>query len=194
MKTHHLILFTILASLLYGCGCDAPDIVDLGRLPDSVLTQVPYQNGQTYTFRNSRGQLFNFSATRASHDEYLECDQCCKIAYKFQVNETIMTPEYPLFDLTVQLSSLDSTDYGHYIWVGAYLFYLPKKDYSEAGIQYVDSIQLNSRWFYDVYQITYPDDPIYVSDSIYPSRLYYNFSSGIIQIKLNNGEYYQKNE
>jgi hypothetical protein len=194
MKLQHLLSFAILASLVYGCGCDAPEIIDLGRLPDSVLTQVPYQDGQTYKFRNSRGQIFNFTATRTSHDEYLECEKCCKIGYKYQVNQTILTPEYPLFDLTIQLSSIDSADYGHFIWVGAYLFYLPKNDLGDTDIEYSDSLQLNNHWFHGVYQMKYPDDPIYISDSVYPSRLYYNFNSGIIQITLNNGEYYQKNE
>jgi len=194
MKTYHFVVIGLFFGLMYGCGCDAPEIIDLGRLPDSILAQVPYRDGQEYKFSNSRGKLFNFTAQRESHDEYLECEKCCKIAYKYQVNQTIMTPDYELFDLTIQLSSIDSADYSHFIWVGAYLFYLPKNDYTDAGIEYSDSVQLNNEWFYGVYRIDYPDDPIYISDSIYPSRLYYNFTSGIIHITLNNGEYYQKYE
>jgi hypothetical protein len=194
MRAYLVIIIGLFLGLMYGCGCDDPEIVDLGRLPDSVLTQVPYQDGQTYKFKNSRGQVFNFTATRASHDEYLECEKCCKIAYKFQVNQTILTPEYPLFDLTIQLSSRDPSDYCHDIWVGDYLFKLPKEDLTDTGVEYSDSVQLNKKWFYGVYQMKYPDDPIFISDSIYPGKIYYSFNSGIIQITLNNGEYYQKNE
>lgn len=188
------LLFLGLLLALAGCRCDEPLMIDLGPIPDSILNQVSYQNGKAYPFRHSGGMVIDFASQRTSHDEYTWCDHCCKYLYKYQLNETILHPDYPVFDFRVVLSSEDTLNYSHVIWIGHSLFYLPGYTNPPVDYGYSDSIQLNEKWFYGVYSMKNSNEPISEKGSIYPDSLYYNFQSGILKIVMTNGEFYQKYE
>ncbi len=195
MKLQYLPVVTLLSLLAYGCGCYGPtEIIDLGRIPDSILSQVAYQDGQIYSFTHSGGKVINFMAQRTSHDEFMECERCCDFAYKYQVNETILTPDYPVSKMSIQLSSQDSTYYSHLIGIGRSGFYLTPGIPDLYPSDYADSLLINGTWHTGVYSLKNTDSYWVSQDSIRPDSLYYNFSSGIIRIVMTNGEYYQKNE
>jgi hypothetical protein len=191
----YLPVIALLSLLACGCGCYGPsEIIDRGQIPDTILSQVPYQDGHSYPFTHSGGKVINFAAQRTSHDEFLDCERCCEFAYRYQVNETILTPDYPVFKLRIQMNSMDSAYYGHMIWVGNSAFYLYAGNPDSYHFDYADSLQFNGTWYPEVYSLTNTDLSWMIQDSIRPDSLYYNFSSGIIKIVMTNGEYYQKNE
>jgi hypothetical protein len=195
MKLQYLPVVTLLSLLAYGCGCYGPtEIIDLGRIPDSILSQVPYQDGQICSFTHSAGKVINFTAQRTSHDEFMECERCCDFAYKYQVNETILTPDYPVSKISIQLNSQDSTHYSHIIGIGRSGFYLTPGIPDLYPSDYADSLLLNGTWYTEVFSLKNSDSYWMIQDSIRPDSLYYSFHSGIIKLVMTNGEYYLKND
>jgi len=195
MKLRYLLVIALLPLLVCSCGCDEPTIIDMGLIPDSILSQVPYQDGQIYPFTHSGGKVISFTAQRTSRDEYLYCDRCCDdYSYRYQVNETVLTPDYPVFPFRIQLNSLDSACYAHMISIGNCSFHLLARNPDAYHFDYADSLQFNGKWYPGVYSLKNTDSYWMIQDSIRPDSLYYNFRSGIIKIVMTNGEYYQKNE
>lgn len=195
MKIRYLPVIAILPLLVCSCGCDEPTIIDMGLIPDSILSEVPYEDGLIYPFTHSGGKVISFTAQRTSRDEYLYCDRCCDdYSYRYQVNETVLTPDYPVFQLRIQLNSMDSSYYGHSIWIGRHGFYVSVRNMENFPVDYADSLQFNGKWYPGVYSLKNTDSYWMIQDSIRPDSLYYNFRSGIIKIVMTNGEYYQKNE
>jgi hypothetical protein len=176
--------------LLASCRCPDPILVDLGSIPDSILARVPYQSGMTYSFKHSGGQVIDFTASRDSKYEQTWCEEwCCDYVYKYQVNTTTLHPDYPVFDLNLQVSNQNIEYPSIFAWFGHSSFYLPLNpdQFHEAGFS--DSLLMGGRWFYRVFSTKMMEGG-FPMGSIYADSLYYNLTEGIIRIIMSNGEFY----
>lgn len=189
------LILLILSQLLVNCKCDDPILIDLGPIPGRILSQVPYENGQTYRFKHSGGLVIDFLTSRVSHEEYLWCSRCCdKFSYKYQVNETTLHPDYPVFDFHIQLSGFDTVNYHPCASIGRSIFILPVLNSSSIENGQADSILMGGKWYYGVHAVKNSNEPMFNRDSIYADSLFYNSGSGIIRVVMTNGEYYQRHE
>ena len=184
-------LVLILLALVSSCiRCDPPAIIDYGKIPDHVLKFVPYQNGQNYKFRHSGGLLIGFAAARQSRDEWLRCERCCDYEYKFEVNTTTLTPDYPVFSFGFELSNMDSVNFGFGAWVGHYWFQIPTNDYQASFCRFADSVLIGDRFYHDVFKVKSNYGSAYDRDTIYADSMYYCYKAGILQIIMSNDERY----
>ncbi|MBE0662642.1 MAG: hypothetical protein IH597_09255 [Bacteroidales bacterium] len=182
-------LFLVL--LLYGCvPCDDPIVLDNGPLPDSILAMVPYADGNVYSLQHSNGQIINFASTRFSETEVEDCHYCCDHTISYEINSTKLTPDYPVFSIDFWLSNADTIQYGFSCNVGKYFLNIPvhKHQYS-VFLDYADSIQIGSTYYYDVFRIKPYNHNLY-NEPIKVDSVYYNRTEGIIFIKMSNEEYY----
>jgi hypothetical protein len=174
--------------------CKPPLLIDNGRIPDSILSCVPYQQGQTLKFRHSGGLVIGFSSTRQSRDEWLRCDWCCDYEYKFEVNTTTLTPDYPIFSLGFDLSNPDSKGFDFGARVGYYWFQIPSNSYQAAYCGYADSLMIGEKKYYKVFKIKSNYGSSYDRDTIFADSMYYSYKQGLIQIMMSNGEKYSIDE
>jgi len=189
------VLLLLLSTLALGsCRCDDPILIDMGPIPDSILALVPYQDGQVYQFRHSAGKVITYAAHRALHEEYFDCERCCKFLYKYQVNQTALVPDYPVFTLNVQLSNPDSSRLEFSAWMGQRGFNLSMNQDDGNPVDRIDSAWIGEQWHKDVLRIRNSNYFGFSRDSIYADTLYYNYQSGILKIVMSNGEYFQIHE
>jgi hypothetical protein len=176
------------------CRCDDPVTIDCGKIPDSVLQMVPYQNGQTFKFIHSAGLVINFTASRETREQWLGCnsERCCKYAYKYEVNTTILQPDYPLFSFGFDLSNPGPTPdvFGLGASVGKYWFQIPTDDYQAGYCGFADSILIGDKFYRDVFKIKSIYGSAYDRDTIFADSMYYSYKLGILQIMMSNGEKY----
>jgi len=189
-----IIIVLVVTVLLVSCRCDEPILIDLGPIPEKFLKQVPYEHGKTYQFKHSAGLIINFEASRETRDEYSGCERCCDFDYKYQVNETQLNPDYPVFAFHIQLNGMDTVHCQPSFRIGQSFFYPPWDSGAPSDLQPLDSVRLTGRWYYDVYALKNISDSWFSRDSITADSLYYNFSSGVLRVVMTNGEYYQKHE
>ncbi len=185
------LIIIIFCQFLTGCHCDDAVVIDMGPIPERILSQVPYENGKHYLFQHSGGLIIDFVAERLSRNENSWCERCCQFLYKYQVNETILHPDYPIFDFNILINGQDTLHSSPLVWIGRSMFYLPGNNPPMSDIEYSDSIKLNKKWYYGIYALKNSSDPMFNRDSIYSDSLYYNNKSGIIRIVMTNGESYQ---
>jgi hypothetical protein len=166
----------------------------MGPIQDSILARVPYQDGQVFQFRHSAGKVITYAAHRASHEEYFDCERCCKYLYKYQSNTTVLVPDYPVFKLTFWISNLDSSRSDLSVWMGNSAFYPSAAHGDFLNADRHDSLLINDRWHREVFRIPNSNDSWFNRDSIYADTLYFNYVSGILKIVMSNGEYFQIHE
>jgi len=181
----------ILLLSLVGCRCDPPVVIDLGPVPDSILASVPYQDGQSYSFRHSAGQAIQYTVRREVREELTWCEwRCCDSVYKYQVVTTTLKPDYPVFDMAFSLSSF-SREYPMLdVWIARSSFMVPLFRGDSTWPERADSLLIGDRWFRDVYRLGRYDWG-YGSGTIYADSLFYNFNEGILRILMSNKEYYE---
>ncbi len=170
--------------------CDEPIVIDNGKIPDSILSYIPYQNGLNYKFRHSGGLVIGFSAVRASNEAWLECHRCCKFVYKYEENITTLIPDYPIFNIGFNLANMDSSFCALSAWVGHDGFSIPANDYQAGFVGFADSILIGDKVFYNVFKIKSDYSSGYNRETIYTDSIYYSYQHGLIQIKMSNGEKY----
>lgn len=192
LNSFNIIRLCILPFVLFSaCSpCADPILIDRGKIADTALKMVPYQNGKTYRLQHSAGLVISFTATRQSREEYLECEECCKYRYKYEVDETTLTPDYPIFNLGFQISNFDSTRLSFSGNAGYYNFHIPSLADGLNIPEFAGSMVLDGREFYDVYRMKSDYGYLSRKDTIYPDSLYYSYGLGIIQLKMSNGERY----
>jgi len=174
--------------------CEPPLIIDNGRIPDSILNDVPYQDGHSYKFRHSGGLVIEFASTRQSREEWLRCERCCKYEYKYEVNSTTLIPDYPVFNFGLDISNPDSANFQLTARVGYYYFYIPAYDYPPENVDFTDSVLLDGKIYRNVFKLKSNYGSYYDRDILFADSMYYSYERGIIQIKMSNGEKYSIDE
>ena len=185
------VIYLIFSFLFYGClPCDTI-MIENGALPDSALKYVPYINGKTYKFKHSNGLVINYKTTRETHEEWTSCAECCEYEYHYEVNSTILIPDYPIFNFQFQIDNLDTLNYNCYASIGKYGFYIPtNNEFDNDYYEQVDSVKIDSVYYYQVFKLKSNYDNYYSRDSIYVDSIYYSYDKGIIKILLSNNENY----
>jgi len=184
-------------SLMTGCRPCEYQTIDLGPLPEEILAKVPYQNGRVYEFDHSGGHTIRFSTVRATEKKRSDPDLCfCNgqivNIYLSEVNTTILKPDYPIFNIQLQLNNHLDSSYSFSIAIGSAFFTIPLQasDTAYWPVSVADSLQIANKSYKEVFKLKNPGDYWYTKDSIRVDSLYYNYDQGILLIKMTNQEYY----
>lgn len=183
----------IILLLVFLAGCDPcePETFDMGKLPEQALLFVPYQNGEEVRLRHSAGHTISFQVTRETTQktEYL-CGRCCDIIM-YEENVTVLSPDYPVFSLSIAISNFDSAYYSCGLWMTGASFAIPTKEFQYAYFNLVDSLVIGDDIYHDVFLLDY--EPGYYSkeNPVRVDSLYYNYRHGILKIIMSNNEFYQ---
>ncbi len=192
------LLFTILL-LWTGCRPTEYQTIDLGPLPEEILAKVPYQNGQVYKFEHSGGHTVSFSTVRASEknksypDDLFFCSNQVVTVYEYEVNTTVMEADYPIFNISLNLSNETDSTYRLSARIGSASFMIPLQAADTAfwpPVTIADSLQIGSKYYKEVFKLKDYDSYWYTKDSIRVDSLFYNYDQGILLIKMTNQEYY----
>jgi hypothetical protein len=174
--------------------CDPPAVIDLGKIPDSIMQLNPYEDGKIYRFRHSGGLVIEYAASRQSHEEWIRCERCCTYEYKFEVNSTILTPDYPVSGFRIELANTDSTFCSMGASAGYYYFHLPSNDYQRQYVERVDSVMIDDKVYRNVFKVKSDYGSYYDRDILFADSLYYSYSDGIIRLIMSNGETFTRHE
>ncbi len=180
-------LFSALIIANFGfCTPDCGDRIPIeSSLPVDASDKVPYQNDENISFKHNLGQEINYKASRDSgREESSQCDDCCT-AVSYDYDKTYLMPDYPVFDMEVNLASYDSVRYNYILQVGNSYFNLNIGDYYSL----VDSVKVGETYFKEVYKIKNYND--YNEQGIFPDSVYYNLSEGFLKIIMSNKEFYE---
>lgn len=185
MKTIYLLCLVLLLP-----SCCPHGIIEnrLGALPDSALSFSPYQDGSKLKLKHSAGKVVTYSIFRETTEEYFSPTESC-VETIYELNTTRLIPDYPVFDLRIDISNLDTIQYYCNAYIGYDSFEIPTfdNDYYEKA----DSISIDSTVYYDVYLLSSIGINHNSPGSIYADSLYYNFENGILKIIMSNEEFYQ---
>lgn len=156
-----------------------PVYYDSGVLADSVKAKIPYKNGGKVKFKHTKGHVISFSVDRFVSQQQTSCDWCCEdISYtKFQVDNTRLTPDYPLFDINLELNNLIGSNPEISIQI--------EYDTQIISNQFpVDTLLINKVEYLDIVKI-----PFHSSTAI--DSAYFSKSKGLVKIIMLNKEYYE---
>jgi hypothetical protein len=189
MRTGIFLLFVVV--LLYGCPPCETITLDNGPLPDSLLAKVPYQDGNTYSFQHSNGQVINYTAQRATEKELMHCDHCCDYNYNYEINTTKLTPDYPVFNISLRLSNSDTIHHEFSCNIGKYFLNIPlTRSQYYVNFDFADSLQIGNTFYKEVFKIK-PYNHYLYDEPVKVDSLFYNYTDGILLIKMSNEEYYR---
>jgi len=108
---------------------------------------------------------------------------------RFEENICALKPNYPIFNIEIRISNHDSAFNVLSIYAGnSYFMFSHSNQFGFVADTFEDSLVLDNKTFYNVQKMKnygYGYNEIQLADSIY-----YNQESGIIKIKLSNGESY----
>ncbi len=185
----NFIFILLFILVLSGCiPCDSASL-DKGSLDPEALLCVPYQDGETLSLQHSSGLLIHYSVLRQSTIEMQHPDHCGDII-QYESNKTTLSPDYPTFDIRIEIDNFSGTaDYGS-VWMSRSAFIIPTKPNSEGNYDWYASFELDGQMYENVFIFANP----YVAENtlqIYVDTLYYNYEQGILKITMSNDEYYQ---
>lgn len=190
MKT---IVFIVLA-MMPGCWPCDPQTFDMGKIPENIVGQLPYENDATMKMIHSGGHVITFSIEKQIQSkEDVYCDECC-YTFLFEEISTHFHPDHPVFDGSMYLNNMDTVMYFLNISIGRASFQVPVSDSAWSYFSRADSMQIGDRYYREVYQLddqyqSWSGDPH--EGEIAVDSLYFNFTEGILKITMTNDEYYQ---
>ena len=184
-----ILLVFAFSFLFFACPpkCNNQLIV-ISPIPDSILNLVPYGDGQKVCLRHSEGTQIEFNCSRSTHTEFVDFERGCGNVIEFEVNCTILTPEYPLPEINITIQKIDEEYIDMNLWFAGgnfnFIFYESKVD---SLIEYaIGDHNYSNVWaMKSDYYNSYLNQPELLVDS-----LYFNADFGILRIKMNNGEAY----
>ncbi|MEA3451372.1 MAG: hypothetical protein U9Q83_05655 [Bacteroidota bacterium] len=189
MKKQLYIFFIVLISGCSQCNLTNQIIIENGKLPDSALLYIPYQDGEIYKFKHSNGLVVNFSTYRKTTDEITGCVEYCKYETHYQKNSTNLYPDYPIFDINLEINNLDT----NYIFCSAFIakssFIIPTGNNNFENVKKMDSVLIDTVYYKDVFKIK-ANYYSYIDESISVDSMYYNYEFGILKIIITNDETY----
>lgn len=186
-----LIAAILLIPFLISCKPEPMDCItkDEGPVNDSLLVFIPYQDNNTYQFRHSAGEVINFQCSRETKTYVSPCEEGMNIETIYQKNNTLLSPDYPLFDIKFSISSYTGSNGDIKAGVGNSGFDIPITPQVTWYYGFLDSLELNGTTYYDVFRLRSRGQ---TGDSqLYADSIYYNYSKGIIKIIMTNDEYYE---
>jgi len=193
MKIRYLLLLAFpLYFMLTGCPrCPETIVLDHGPLPNEAMKYIPYHTGETYRFKHSRDMVVNFTVMRrGNYTETTSCAECCDYVVRYEVNATEMAPDYPLFDMRFEISNMDTSFFYCTARVGGCGFKIPTNGPDTADVEKMDSVMVDSVWYYNVYKLENSWGCFPGEETVYADSIWYNYTDGVIKILLSNDEYY----
>jgi len=184
----YLLLFAVLP-FLWGCPVCNNKTYELPPIPDSVLALIPYKDSSTYRFKHSNGYIASFSCERQTVEEYSWNECGCADTYKYFINHTTLSCNYPLINIEIALGRYDSIISTLDIWIKNSNYSLPINHQNQIfSSRKIDSLQIGDSIYKNITVCT--NYGYYYNDKPFTDSLYYNTTSGILKIFLNNGESY----
>ncbi len=185
------VLYFITLLILTGCCPGGISTKDNGPLPESALLFVPYQNDSMYSFQHSKGEIISFKTSRETFEDYYACTECC-VHNQFETNQTTMVSESFDYDISIEISNLNTEILHCYLNIGKYSFYIPTPVSQYPYYEIADSLEIDSCIYFDVLKLGEPQTPTNYYDYISLDSLYYNQDYGILKIVFSSGEYYKR--
>jgi len=191
MKPFILVFFAILAIFSSSCKqCDPPTLIQLVPISEENLAMLPYKKCDTLTLVHSGGKIIKFAIEQTSSKEQTYCeDYCCDTNYEYEVIRTFLQPDYPIFDIEFYMTGFESNQVQLSVSMGNSSMIIPTIDITREYYQAKDSVFIGNTWYRSVYCLkTYTDSYVQNGFEIYPDSLFYNYTEGILQIKMTNNE------
>ena len=188
-KTVYLLVFLI---FMLACRPCEVTTIELPNITDTLLAKIPYKNGNSIIMEHSQGKSMEFVVNRKSSKEQTSCEHCCKYNYIYEVDETDLITNYPIFSISFSISGLDTTNY----YIGSYIgnsnvtiptSYNKTNNYNDAKLE--DSILIKDKKYYNVFKIKSSVNDFY-KDILFVDSVYYNYKFGLIKIIMSNEETY----
>ncbi len=187
-----LLLIIPLMFLLTACPrCPETILLDNGPLPDEAMQYISYRNGQSVTFRHSRNMEVIFSVLQGKYPQTTSCAECCKYNIRYETNRTELNPNYPLFNIAIEISNIDTSFFYCTANVGSSFFIIPTNGPDQPAAEKLDSVMVDSVWYYNVYKLG-NSSGYQGEEFIYADTILYNYTDGIIKIIMSNEEYYEQ--
>jgi hypothetical protein len=187
-----LVSIVVLAITLSGCPppCESYLKVDNGAIPDSIISLVPYSDGDTVRFRHSMGHIIGYAVERERnfYTEIFDRGACIELTY--ETDNTLLTPDYPVFSFALNITGFDTTLYVLDIMMGSNYVSIPLNSEYWDNYKITDSVEVQSIFYYDVFKLKASSYWYNSSSEMYLDSLYFNFSSGILKLIMSNNENY----
>ena len=183
-------LLFILLSVFPTCHHCEPQTFDAGPLPEKASLMVPYADGSQIKLNHSNGKTITFQVSREVRSkEETFCDDCCT-TFKFEEDKTLLTPDYPIADISLNILNYDTAHYSCEILIDRGYFLVPEPDdpYHDPFLK--DSIKIGGKYYNDVYCLSNQNSYMNENPVTYDS-LYYNYAEGILKIVMTNSESYE---
>ena len=210
--------FLLLAvlSLLASCGHKEITVIKLQSLDEKYRESVPYQDGETFCLQHETDKtLIEYTVWRRLHvineydgESYYRFSPAPAYCWdNFQEDITECRTNYPLFNFEFRMSNeykMDETfnpeadniyakrmsiSVGDDFYAG-----LPFKGVSFGDYVMLDSMQVNGRTYYDVFQLDNQSYGEYGELHEGIQVLYYNYEDGIVGVEMSNGEKFMRYE
>ena len=205
------IVFGAMMVLLTACPTKKPiSVVDLGTIPNQYLATVPYKNGDIFKLQHENSRLVvDFVVSRHRTKQIGEgygmapsrFEPGPDYYFEYEVDQTVCKPNYPIFNVNIDFSNeymrFDGTQgydasnekVAQLFGVGSVRFPFYGEDLS--GYEVLDSLDINGRYFHDVFILKSNDSGYYDEEGmIYVDTYYYNYEKGLLGMVMSNGEKY----
>lgn len=200
MKKHY-ILIVILSIIMVSC-CDDPVEIARFELKTGEKELIPYVLNDKITFVHSNGYEFDFSVKTADlkwleHHDFCEWGCCGKEYFSYQVKTVELESSYPLINISLNLGC----DYWNEYYPKVMSVALNRNSLSliyDNDFKFVcdtitkaeryDSLLIGNILYYNVIEKKFSGNYFADSTVLAPQFLFYNSSSGILQIKMTNEE------
>lgn len=215
-----LLILLILSGLfvLTACPHKDPTIIKLEPFEEKYRESVPFHDGDTFVLQHETNKtLIEFKVWRYFQidneyegETFYRYEPCIYYIYyeNYQQDITECRTNYPLFDFKLQMNNQyriheysDSTaDNSHAktlsICAGNNFYtWLPFKGVTFGDYVMLDSMQVNGRTYYDVFELknqSYGYEYEGANDGVLV--LYYNYENGIVGVEMSNGEKFMRYE
>ena len=104
-----ILILSIVATILCGCPiCKPTEVIDVGPIPDSLHSIVPYQNDSVYQLVHSNGYVVDFVAKRSTEQSFSWNECGCSPNYTYYRNITSLVSDYPPINIQLSIEKYDS--------------------------------------------------------------------------------------
>ena len=216
MRKQPLFLLLAVLSLLASCGHKEITVIKLQSLDEKYRESVPYQDGETFCLQHETDKtLIEYTVWRRLHvineydgESYYRFSPPPAYCWdNFQQDITECRTNYPLFNFEFRMSNeykMDETFNPEADNIYAKRMSISVGDDFYAGLPFkgvtfddyvmLDSLQVNGRTYYDVFQLDNQSYGEYGELHEGIQVLYYNYEDGIVGVEMSNGEKFMRYE
>lgn len=201
------VILVAMTVLFTACPRSKPTYIDLGRIPEQYLATVPYRNGDVFRMQHESDRVvIDFTVSRQRQKDRSEGYGPVPVRfqpgpnyyYDYEVDITKCTPNYPIFNVEINFSNqymvyedeeMPSWEKSANLFaVGTARIPFFSEDHSDYEI--VDSLEINSNYYYDVFKLKAEEVNYEGEGSIRADTYYYNYEKGLLGVVMSNGEKY----